>query len=271
MPLTPAVVATDLEVHVNGNTALAVSDFSLPTGAVTAVIGPNGAGKSTLLNVIAGLVPAIHGRIEVLGQPPGRSAADISYVLQATKVNDKIPISVGEVVAMGRYAGKGLTRRLGPEDRRAIDSAMGRLDVRGLRRRSLHELSGGERQRVFVAQGLAQDHRLLLLDEPAVGLDLVSAAAIERVIEEERSLGKTVVLTTHDLAQALSADWAILLAGRVVAAGPPGEALNSDNLALAYGLKVVQTTDGRYVVDDPAHGPVGARHLHRVQGHGHTS
>lgn len=270
MPLTPVVVATAIEVAINGNMALARSDFVIPGAAVTAVIGPNGSGKSTLLNAIAGLIPIASGQLEVLNRPPGRSAPDISYVLQATKVNDKIPISVAEVVAMGRYAGKGLVRRMGPEDRAAIESALNRLDIKSLRRRSLHELSGGQRQRVFVAQGLAQDHRLLLLDEPVVGLDLVSAAAIEGVIEEERTQGKTVVLTTHDLAQALSADWAILLAGRVVAAGPPDETLSPDNLALAYGLKVVQTAEGRYMVDDPAHGPVGTRHVHRVQGRGHT-
>jgi iron complex transport system ATP-binding protein len=271
MSMKPAVSASGLEVELSGNLALAASDFSIPAGAVSAVIGPNGAGKSTLLNVVAGLLPDFKGHVEVLGRRPEKSSMDISYVLQATKVNDRIPISVSEVVAMGRYSGKGLMTRLGSQDRLAVDKALDRLDIASLRRRSLHQLSSGQRQRVFVAQGLAQDHRLLLLDEPMVGLDLVSTGAIERVIEEERAEGKTVVLTTHDLAQALSADWAILLAGRVVAAGPPGEALDPDNLALAYGLKVVQTAEGRYVVDDPAHGPVGTRHVHRVQGHGHKT
>lgn len=267
----PAVAATGLEVELDGNPALAASDFSIPAGAVTAVIGPNGAGKSTLLNVIAGLLPNFRGHVEVLGRRPEKASTDISYVLQATKVNDKIPISVREVVTMGRYAGKGMVRRLDTQDRLAVDKALERLDLGSLRRRSMHQLSSGQRQRVFVAQGLAQDHQILLLDEPMVGLDLVSTGAIERVIEEERAQGKTVVLTTHDLAQALSADWAILLAGRVVVAGPPGEALDPDHLALAYGLKVVQTAEGRYVVDDPAHGPVGTRHVHRVQGHGHKT
>lgn len=230
--MSPAVAARGLEVEVGGNLALAASDFSMPAGAVTAVIGPNGAGKSTLLNVVAGLLD-FRGAVEVLGRRPEKTSIDISYVLQATKVNDRIPISVSEVVAMGRYSGKGLVRRFDAQDRLAIDQALERLDIRNLRRRSMHQLSSGQRQRVFVAQGLAQDHRLMLLDEPMVGLDLVSTGAIERVIEEERGQGKAVVLTTHDLAQALSADWAILLAGRVVAAGPPDEALNPDNLALA--------------------------------------
>jgi manganese transport system ATP-binding protein len=208
--------------------------------------------------------------LEVLGKEPGRAVADVAYVLQATKVNDKIPISVTEVVTMGRYAGKSILERLGPSDRQAVEAALELLDLKDRRHHLLHELSVGLRQRVFVAQGLAQDHRMLLLDEPVVGLDLVSAAAIGRAIDEEREQIKTVVLTTHDLAQALSADWVILLAGRVVAAGLPQEALNPDSLASAYGLAVLQTAEGRYVIDDPAHGPVGTRHIHRVQGHGHT-
>jgi manganese transport system ATP-binding protein len=139
---------------------------------------------------------------------------------------------------------------------------MAALGIADLARRSLHQLSGGQRQRVFVAQGLAQDHRLLLLDEPLMGLDLVSSAAIERVIIAERSAGRTVVLTTHDVSQALAADWAVLLAGRVIAFGPPLEVLSPENLALAYGIKVVQAADGRFVVDDPAHAPVAGRHVH---------
>jgi ABC-type cobalamin/Fe3+-siderophores transport system ATPase subunit len=95
-----------------------------------------------------------------------------------------------------------------------------------------------------------------------MGLDLVSTSAIERVIVDERNEGRTVVMTTHDVSQALAADWAILMAGRVLAAGPPLETLTPENLALAYGIKVVQTADGRFVVDDPAHAAVPSRHVH---------
>ena len=186
----------------------------------------------------------------------------IAYVLQATNVNDTLPVSVREVVTMGRYASRGLVGRLGAADRVAVQGAMEALGIADLARRSLHELSGGQRQRVFVAQGLAQDHRLLLLDEPLMGLDLVSSAAIERVIVDERTAGRTVVLTTHDVSQALTADWAILMAGRVVAFGPPQEALSPENLALAYGIRVIQAADGRFVVDDPAHASAPGRHVH---------
>jgi iron complex transport system ATP-binding protein len=259
---TWAAIGVDIEAAIDGNLALAASSFQLPRGAVTAVIGPNGSGKSTLLNLLAGLLQPIAGTLEVLGSTSGDSTDQIAYVLQATNVNETLPISVREVVTMGRYATRGLVGRLSADDRAAVQSAMDTLGIADLARRSLHQLSGGQRQRVFVAQGLAQDHRLLLLDEPLMGLDLVSSAAIERVIIDERTAGRTVVLTTHDVSQALGADWAVLMAGRVIAFGPPLEALSPENLALAYGIKVVQAADGRFVVDDPAHAPVAGRHVH---------
>lgn len=258
---TWAAIGVDTEVVIDGNPALASSSFQLPLGAVTAVIGPNGSGKSTLLNLLAGLLRPIAGTLEVLGSAE-RVTDQISYVLQATNVNETLPISVRDVVTMGRYATRGLVGRLSGDDRAAVQRAMDSLGIADLARRSLHQLSGGQRQRVFVAQGLAQEHRLLLLDEPLMGLDLVSTAAIEQVIGDERSAGRTVVLTTHDVSQALAADWAILMAGRVIAFGPPLETLSPENLALAYGIKVVQAADGRFVVDDPAHARVAGRHVH---------
>jgi iron complex transport system ATP-binding protein len=261
-PETWAVIGTDLEAVIDGNVAVAASSFRLPTGAVTAVIGPNGSGKSTLLNLLAGLLRPTTGTLEVLGGTGGDVSRLISYVLQATNVNDTLPISVREVVTMGRYGSSGLLRKLHANDRAAVRRALEALGIADIARRSLHELSGGQRQRVFVAQGLAQDHIVLLLDEPLMGLDLVSTAAIERVILDERNAGGTVVLTTHDVSQALASDWAILMAGRVVAFGPPLEALSPENLALAYGIRVVQTADGRFVVDDPAHAAVAGRHVH---------
>jgi iron complex transport system ATP-binding protein len=259
---TWAAIGVDTDAAIDGNPALAASSFQLPLGAVTAVIGPNGSGKSTLLNLVAGLLRPISGTLEVLGSTSGEARDQIAYVLQATNVNETLPISVREVVTMGRYATRGLVGRLSADDRAAVQSAMDALGIADLARRSLHQLSGGQRQRVFVAQGLAQDHQLLLLDEPLMGLDLVSSAAIERVIIDERTAGRTVVLTTHDVSQALAADWAVLMAGRVIACGPPLEALSPENLALAYGIKVVQAADGRFVVDDPAHAPVPGRHVH---------
>lgn len=261
-PLTdPAVVAEDLVLSHGKQTTIDTSNFVIPAGAVTALIGPNGSGKSTLLNAIAGLHPPLAGNIAVTA--PGGRARRISYVLQATKVNEVLPITVREVVTMGRYATTGAWRRLGTLDREAVAAAMKRMDITDLADRHLGELSGGQRQRVFVAQGLAQDHDLLLLDEPLTGLDLVSAQAIDQVIHDEPAQGCTLIMSTHELAEARAADYVILLAGRVVAAGPPIEVLQIEHLTAAYGSSLLHVDGDKLFIDDPAHRPVPGRHVHR--------
>jgi manganese transport system ATP-binding protein len=257
----PAVRATDIIVAYDGKVAIDTSTFTIPSRTVTAVIGPNGSGKSTLLNAIAGLIDLTSGKIEVPALRDGFKR--VSYVLQTTQVNDALPISVAEVVGMGRFAGKGWFERLGPDDRAAIASAMERTGISDLRGDHLQHLSGGQKQRVFVAQGLAQEHELLLLDEPLTGIDLTAAHAIDRVIHDEIENGCTVVLTTHDLSEAKIADHVILLAGRVVAAGPPKAVLTAENLTGAYGPSLLHIEGGNIFVDDPAHQPVPGRHVHR--------
>jgi manganese transport system ATP-binding protein len=225
---------------------------------VTAVIGPNGSGKSTLLNAIAGLLEPLSGTLDVPARCDGSER--IAYVLQTTKVNDALPITVREVVAMGRYPGLGLSKRLTAADREAVANAMRRTAIDDLGGRHLHELSGGQRQRVFVAQGLAQDHAILMLDEPLTGIDLPTAQAIDEVIHDERSRGCTVIMTTHDLSEAMVADFVVLLSGRVVAAGPPEAILNRDNLVAAYGSSLLHLEEGVTFIDDPAHFAIPGRH-----------
>lgn len=266
MPVN-AVDADGLVIRYGPTVALDSSTFTIPAGSITAVIGPNGSGKSTLLSAIAGLLEPASGRIDV-----GLDA--IAYVLQTTKVNEALPVTVREVVAMGRYATTGAYRWLKGQDRRAVDESIERMDLASIAGRHLHELSGGQRQRVFVAQGLAQDHDLLLLDEPLTGLDLPSARAIDDVIHDEQAHGCTVVLTTHDLAEARAADHVVLVAGRVVACGTPEEVLTAANLAEAYGPILLHVADDQIAIDDPivledpAHDPVAGRHLHRDRGPG---
>jgi iron complex transport system ATP-binding protein len=262
VPLRDPIVSADGVVLRYGTTvAIAESGFAIPRGAVTALIGPNGSGKSTLLSAIAGLIEPAAGSIShhVVN---GREAR-ISYVLQMTKVNEALPISVREVVAMGRYASAGAHGRLRRADREAVSEAMARIGIADLGDHRLTELSGGQRQRVFVAQGLAQDHDLLLLDEPLTGLDLPSARAIDEVIHAEQLRGSTVVVSTHDLFEARVADHVLLLSGRVVAAGPPAEVLTMDHLTAAYGPSLLHVDGEQLFLDDPAHRPVAGRHLHR--------
>jgi manganese transport system ATP-binding protein len=249
-----------VEVAYGSTVAVAASDFTIPSGSVTALIGPNGSGKSSLLNAIAGL--AGDGLVAIGGVPAAEVRHRIAYVLQTTKVNEAIPVTVREVVAMGRFTTLGVFGRSGDLDRAAIDDAITRLRLGGIADRHLDELSAGERQRVFVAQGLAQDHDVLLLDEPFTAVDVVSSQAIEHAIAEERGTGCSVVMSTHDLAEASAADHVILLSGRIIAEGPPAAALTTDSLAAAYGTRFMRLDDGRFFIDDPAHAPVPGRHSH---------
>ena len=253
-----AVTAKNITVKYGSRIAIDGSSFSIPKGSVTALIGPNGSGKSTLLNAIAGLHDPASGSLEVEAV-----TNRIAFVLQSTKVNASLPISVREVVTMGRYADTGAYGRIRQVDRDAVEEAMGRTEVASLADRQLHELSGGQRQRVFVAQGLAQEHDLLVLDEPMTGLDLPSAQALDEVIHLEQERGCTVVMTTHDLSEAQVADHVLLLSGRVIADGPPDEVLTVANLSDAYGQSLLHVDGDRLFVDDPHHRPVQGRHLHR--------
>lgn len=259
--MRPAVTATDLVITYGDAIALDRSSFMIPSGRLTAVIGPNGSGKSTLLNAIAGLVEPAAGSIDVPARQPGTHR--IAYVMQTTKINDTLPVTVAEVVTMGRYAGLGAYRWLKAEDRAAVTSAMERTGVIDFGSKHLTELSGGQRQRVLVAQGMAQDHDILLLDEPLTGIDLTTAKAIDEAIHAEIDRGCSVVLTTHDLPEAQVADYVILLSGRVVASGPPDEVLTPANLSEAYGPTLLHATEDRVFLDDAAHLPVGQRHIHR--------
>jgi manganese transport system ATP-binding protein len=254
-----AVHAEDVVIAHDGRVAIRSSSFDIPAGRITTLIGPNGSGKSTLLDAIAGLIEPTSGTLEVSPADERR----IAYVLQTKKVNDALPVTVREVVTMGRYASLGAYGWIRADDRRMVDESMERMAILDLTERHLNELSGGQRQRVFVAQGLAQDHDMLLLDEPMTGLDLPSARAIDEVIHDENAHGCTVVMSTHDLAEARAADHVVLLSGRVIASGPPEEVLTEEHLAEAYGWTSVHGDGDGLVIDDPAHQPAEERHIHR--------
>ncbi len=262
MPVThPAIVATNVVFKYGSHTAVAPSSFCIPEGSITTIIGPNGSGKSTMLNGIAGLAEPSSGTVQVL--PIGEQQRRISYVLQTTKVNESLPITVREVVTMGRYPSTGAYGWLKDADRTAVQAAMDRMEISDLADRHLTELSGGQRQRVFVAQGLTQDHEMLLLDEPLTGLDITSAHAIDDVIHEEQTHGCTIVLTTHDLTAAQVADYVVLMSGRVVAAGTPDEVLTEEHLRDAYGPSLIHVEGTRLFLDDPIHRPTDSRHEHQ--------
>ena len=253
--MTTVVSARDLVVEREDRVVIASSSFEVHKGTIVAIIGPNGSGKSTLLDAITGLLPAA-GELTVLDKAPEKAREKIAYVLQHISVTPGVPLTVKEVVTMGRYATTGLFGRLRDDDRKQVAWAMGQLKIDDLATRHVDKLSGGQRQRVFVAQALAQDHEILLLDEPLTGLDIPSAKVIDDVIHHEPEVGCTVIFTTHDLEEARAADQVILVSGRVVASGPPETVLTPANLADAYGLGVLHPEHvGHDPLLDPGHEP----------------
>lgn len=245
----PVVTARNLTLVHGDVVAVQDADLDLPAGGMTAVIGPNGSGKSTLLRALSGLHEPRSGQLSVCGAPPGRH--EVAHVLQTQTVNDALPVTVTEVVRMGRYRRRGPFRRFTAADREAVATAMERMEVTDLAERHLDELSGGQRQRVYLAQGLAQEAELLLLDEPVTGLDLTSLDRIAEVLREETAAGRTVVLTTHELHTAQAADHVVLLNGRVVASGPADQVLTPEHLAEAYGGHLHELPGGELMLDEP--------------------
>lgn len=242
--MTAKITARGLELRYGDHLALTGVDLELTAPVSMAVIGPNGSGKSTLLGAVAGLITPSAGTVHTSSAP--------ALVLQSTDVDKSLPITVADTVGLARYPSLGLLRRFTQRDRRAVHDAMERLDVADLAHRQLHELSGGQRQRVFVAQGLAQEADILLLDEPLTGLDVVSRKVILGVLEEEHAAGRIVVTTTHNLDDARRCDLVLLLSTTPVALGTPEEVLTDEHLQRAFGGRFLRLGE-RVLLDDPHH------------------
>ena len=262
-PPATAIRARDVVLAHGRRVALAGATFEVPAGATVALIGPNGSGKTTLLRALAGLAQPQSGRLDVAAR---HARGGLAFVLQTTDVERTLPVTVREAVTMARYAVRGPFGRLRAVDRAAVRGALERMDVVELAGRQLHELSGGQRQRVLVAQGLAQQADVLLLDEPVTGLDVLSRELIFRAVGAERDSGRTVVLSTHDLDDARRADLVLLLANRVVAVGRPGDVLSDGPLHEAYGGRVLRVPEGVIVMDDPHHAHGDRPHDHHRAG-----
>ncbi len=245
-PVTAPVRVDDLTVRYGDDLAIDRITMEIPAGSSVAVIGPNGSGKSTLLKAIAGIVGPDGGSIDV--GPRQR----VAIVLQSTEVDPHIPLSVRNAVTMARYSSAGLFGRLDRNDRAAVGDALRSLELDGLADRQIHRLSGGQRQRTFVAQGLAQQADVLLLDEPLTGLDVVSQSLIGQVLDRLNEGGTTTIVATHSFAEAQACDLVLLLATRAIAFGPPETVLVESNLRRAFGGRFVRIGE-TLLVDDARH------------------
>jgi manganese/zinc/iron transport system ATP- binding protein len=236
---TPALEVRRLTVSYNAHPVLWDVDASFPSGALSAIVGPNGAGKSTLLKAALGLIASDGGQTLIEGRPVRTARDRVAYVPQRDAIDWDFPITVREVVEMGRYAATGWLRRVGRSQAALVDACLERVGMTGYAARQIGELSGGQRQRVFIARALAQQAPVMLLDEPFAGVDARTEASILKLLQELRDEGGSMIVVHHDLATVRSAfDWALLLNVRVVAAGPVGDALASANVRRAYGAAV---------------------------------
>ncbi|MBM2614848.1 metal ABC transporter ATP-binding protein [Actinoplanes sp. LDG1-06] len=244
--MTLALRYAGVSLGYQGRAVLTDVNLELRAGQRLALVGPNGAGKSTLIKSMLGLVPVLRGEAEVLGGERGRAG----YVPQTDTLDADFPISVRRVVMMGRYRRIGWWRPARTEDRRAVAEALDRV---GLADRASHRfgtLSGGQRQRVLLARAIAAEPRLLLLDEPFNGVDVVSQEAIVRVLRELSADGAALVVSTHDFAVARElADLVCLLNGRQWAVGPPAETLTAGPLRRTYGGSVVDLDNDMVLIE----------------------
>ncbi len=239
MNQSSGITATDVTVtYRNGHTALRDASFEIPTGTITALVGVNGAGKSTLFKAIMGFVPAARGNITVLGMPVGEALRRniVAYVPQSEEVDWTFPVLVEDVVMMGRYGHMGFFRRPKKADHDAVTNALSRVNMTDYRHRQIGELSGGQRKRVFLARALAQEGRVILLDEPFTGVDVQTEEAIIALLREMRDEGRVILVSTHNLGSVPEfCDRTILVKETVLAFGPTETTFTRENLELAFG------------------------------------
>ena len=241
-----------IHVSVGYDQQAVLDDVSLqiPHGAQVAVVGPNGAGKSTLFKALVGLLPLQRGQILIHGQPLGRHSGVIAYLPQREQVDWNFPVTVADVVMMGRFGRLGLLQRPGPADRAAVERSLVQLGIAALAPRPIGELSGGQQQRVFLARALAQEPHILLLDEPFTGVDISTQEAVLALLARLRQDQVTVLLSTHDLRLAgTHFDLVTLLNRRLIAHGPPAEVLTPEVLAAAFGQQLFILPGGTVVLD----------------------
>lgn len=250
MSLAPAPVAAVLAldrvtVGYDGPPVLAPLSLAIDTPSLVAVVGPNGAGKSTLLKLVTGVLTPWSGRVQVLGGSvdAARRAGAMAYMPQQEQLDWDFPLTVGDVVMSGRLAAirlRGGWRSRLPlawqpkTDRQAAQAALAAVDMADLAHRPIGALSGGQKKRVLLARALAQDARLLVLDEPLAGVDQASEAVIRGLLIRERQRGRTVLMVTHDLdGLAGFADRALVIHGGLVADGPPDSVFDDRTLSRA--------------------------------------
>jgi ABC-type Mn2+/Zn2+ transport system ATPase subunit len=262
----------NVTVTYDGKAVLRDVTLSVPHGAQVAIVGPNGAGKSTLFKALVGLLPVRSGVALLRDREPGKHGDTIAYVPQREEIDWGFPVTVHDVVMMGRYGQLGWFRRPGAADREVVARSLDELGIAELEKRAIGELSGGQQQRVFLARALAQEPHVLLLDEPFTGVDVGAREALLDLLDGLRGKGITVLVSTHDMETAAQRfELVALLNGRLIAYGAPPDVFTPEHLSEAFGGQAL-FVGGMVVIDQccPGHVGDGEEHRHSHEPHDHV-
>jgi manganese/iron transport system ATP-binding protein len=222
----------------NGFTAVENASFDLDPGTICALVGVNGSGKSTIFKAIMGFVRPAAGEVRLCGLPVADAVSRnvVAYVPQSEDIDWNFPVLVEDVVMMGRYGHMNFLRMPSRADRYKVDQALERVGMSSYRKRQIGELSGGQKKRVFLARSLAQEGRIILLDEPFTGVDVKTETAIIALLRELRASGHLILISTHNLGSVPDfCDRVVLINRTVLAAGPTAQVFTQANLERAFG------------------------------------
>jgi manganese/iron transport system ATP-binding protein len=258
--MTDPIVSSDsahlqvdhITVAYNGHPVLRDVSFKIPLGSRVAVVGPNGAGKSTLFKALVGLLQIRAGQINVHGLPLGHHKECVAYVPQREEVDWKFPVTVYDVVMMGRYGTLGWLKLPGKSDRAIVTRCLEQMQIANLAKTPIGDLSGGQQQRVFLARALAQEPHILLMDEPFTGVDASTQATTLTLLTQLQDQGVSVMVSTHDLNLASTRfDRVLLINRRVIAFGDAAHVFTPAHITAAFGTRTL-TLDGKgsMVVDE---------------------
>jgi ABC-type Mn2+/Zn2+ transport system ATPase subunit len=241
----------DADIGYGDKTILHDLSFQVPHGARLAVVGPNGAGKSTLFKALVGILPLQKGRILIHGRELSAHKDCVAYVPQREEVDWRFPVTVRDVVMMGRYDQIGWLKRPSSADQRIVRQSLTQMGIEDLAEQSIGQLSGGQQQRAFLARAVAQEPHILLMDEPFTGVDVTTQEATLVLLDHLREKQVTAMISTHDLnLAAANFDLVLLLNHRLVAYGPAVEALSQENLRRAFGNSLLVMENGAMLVDE---------------------
>lgn len=231
-----ALQVYDLSVSYDSVPALWDISLSIPQGVVAGIIGPNGSGKTTFVKTVLGLIKPLSGKVEFFGQPLADVRQRVAYVPQKGSVDWEFPITVRDLVLMGRYGRLGLFRRPRQADYAAVHEYLEKVGIEKFANRQISQLSGGQQQRVFLARALIQEADIYLMDEPFVGIDLATRSAIMTLLHQLKEQGKTVFVVHHELDSVQSYfNWLIMLNVRLVGSGPTKKIFTQEMLRSCYG------------------------------------